>query len=203
MTLKSLKTTAQESIVLKAVGLANTNSGPDFFNAQLSIGTQMWAGNVEIHVKSSDWYVHHHETDAAYDSVILHVVWEHNMEIYRKDNTPIPTLELKNYVLPHTVTNYTTLINQKNDWIPCEPIISEVDSFTMSHWIERLYLERLETKYKAIEIQLVESKHDWEAVLFWQIAKNSDSKSMGMRFQASLNQWIFRSFENHNMIFFN
>ena len=184
MTLKSLKTTAQETIILKAVGLANTNSGPDFFNAQLRIGTQFWAGNVEIHVKSSDWYVHHHETDTAYDSVILHVVWEHNMEIYRKDNTPIPTLELKNYVLPHTVTNYTTLINQKNDWIPCEPIISEVDSFTMSHWLERLYLERLETKYKAIEIQLVESKHDWEAVLFWQIAKNFGLKVNGDAFSS-------------------
>ncbi len=82
--------------------------GPIFLMHNLSIGTQIWAGNVEIHVKSSDWYVHHHETDTAYDSVILHVVWEHNMEIYRKDNTPIPTLELKNYVLPHTYTNYTT-----------------------------------------------------------------------------------------------
>ena len=182
MSLKSLQTTTQESIILKTVGLPNVNSGPDFFNAQLSIGTQMWAGNVEIHVRSSDWYVHHHETDPAYDNVILHVVWEHNTEVFRKDNTPIPTLELKNYVLAHTVTNYTNLINQKNHWIPCESTILEVDSFTMSHWIERLYLERLETKYKAIEKQLVESKHDWEAVLFWQIAKNFGLKVNGDAF---------------------
>jgi len=182
MSLKSLQTTTQEPITLKTVGLPNVNSGPDFFNAQLSIGTQMWAGNVEIHVKSSDWYVHHHETDPAYDNVILHVVWEHNTEVFRKDNTPIPTLELKNYVLAHTVTNYTNLINQKNHWIPCESTILEVDSFTMSHWIERLYLERLETKYKAIEKQLVESKHDWEAVLFWQIAKNFGLKVNGDAF---------------------
>jgi len=182
MSLKSLQTTTQEPIILKTVGLPNVNSGPDFFNAQLSIGTQMWAGNVEIHVKSSDWYVHHHETDPAYDNVILHVVWEHNTEVFRKDNTPIPTLELKNYVLAHTVTNYTNLINQKNHWIPCELTILEVDSFTMNHWIERLYLERLETKYKAIEKQLVESKHDWEAVLFWQIAKNFGLKVNGDAF---------------------
>ena len=182
MSLKSLQTTTQEPIILKTVGLPNVNSGPDFFNAQLSIGTQMWAGNVEIHVKSSDWYVHHHETDPAYDNVILHVVWEHNTEVFRKDNTPIPNLELKNYVLAHTVTNYTNLINQKNHWIPCELTILEVDSFTMNHWIERLYLERLETKYKAIEKQLVESKHDWEAVLFWQIAKNFGLKVNGDAF---------------------
>ena len=74
MTLKSLKTTTKEPINLKAVGLPNLNSGPDFFNALLTIDTQLWAGNVEIHVKSSDWYVHNHETDAAYDNVILHVL---------------------------------------------------------------------------------------------------------------------------------
>jgi len=182
MSLKSLKTTTQESITLKAVGLANVNSGPDFFNAQLSIGTQLWAGNVEIHVKSSDWYVHHHETDAAYDNVILHVVWEHNMEIYRKDNTPIPTLELKNYVLPHTYKNYNTLLNQKQYWIPCEPNMKEVDDFTVNHWLERLYLERLEGKYKAIETQLIESKQNWEAVLFWQLAKNFGLKVNGDAF---------------------
>ena len=182
MSLKSLKTTAQDPITLKAVGLANVNSGPDFFNAQVRIGTQMWAGNVEIHVKSSDWYVHHHETDAAYDNVILHVVWEHNMEIYRKDNTPIPTLELKNYVLPHTYKNYTTLLNQKQYWIPCEPNMKEVDGFTVNHWLERLYLERLEGKYKAIEAQLIESKQNWEAVLFWQLAKNFGLKVNGDAF---------------------
>jgi len=182
MSLKSLKTTAQQPIILKAVGLANVNSGPDFFNAQLSIGTQLWAGNVEIHVKSSDWYVHHHETDAAYDNVILHVVWEHNMEIYRKDNTPIPTLELKNYVLPHTYKNYNTLLNQKQYWIPCEPNMKEVEAFTVNHWLERLYLERLEGKYKAIETQLIESKQNWEAVLFWQLAKNFGLKVNGDAF---------------------
>ena len=182
MSLKSLQTTTQEPIILKTVGLPNVNSGPDFFNAQLSIGTQMWAGNVEIHVKSSDWYAHHHETDAAYDNVILHVVWEHNMDIFRKDNTPIPTLELKNYVFPHTFKNYNTLLNQKQSWIPCELTIKDVDEFTVNHWIERLYLERLEGKYKAIETQLLESKHNWEAVLFWQLAKNFGLKVNGEAF---------------------
>ena len=182
MSLKSLQTTTQEPIILKTVGLPNVNSGPDFFNAQLSIGTQMWAGNVEIHVKSSDWYVHHHETDEAYDNIILHVVWEHDMDIYRKDNTPIPTLELKNYIFPHTYKNYTTLLSQKQSWIPCEPNIKEVDGFTVAHWLERLYLERLEGKYKAIETQLLESKHNWEAVLFWQLAKNFGLKVNGEAF---------------------
>lgn len=182
LNLKSLKTTSREPVTLKAVGLPNVNSGPDFFNAQLSIGTQLWAGNVEIHVKSSDWYVHHHETDASYDNVILHVVWEHDMEIYRKDNTPIPTLELKTYVRPQTYKNYNALLNQKQSWIPCQTTIKDVDGFTVKHWLERLYLERLEGKYQAIETQLLESKHNWEAVLFWQLAKNFGLKVNGEAF---------------------
>ena len=182
MTLKSLKTTTKEPINLKAVGLPNLNSGPDFFNALLTIDNQLWAGNVEIHVKSSDWYVHNHETDAAYDNVILHVVWDHNIEVFRNDNTPIPTLELKHFILPHTLRNYKALIHEKKKWIPCEDSITTVDAFTINHWMERLYLERLEAKYLGVESQLSDSKYNWEAVLFWQLAKSFGLKVNGEAF---------------------
>ena len=79
----NLKTTHKDSVSIVSVGQHNLNAGPDFFNAQLNIGEQLWAGNVEVHIKSSDWYVHNHETDTAYDNVILHVVYEHDTEIYR------------------------------------------------------------------------------------------------------------------------
>jgi len=65
----------KEPLIIHNQGEQNFNSGPDFFNAKIAIGGQVWVGNIEIHVKSSDWYVHHHELDANYDSVILHVVW--------------------------------------------------------------------------------------------------------------------------------
>ena len=182
MTLKSLKTTTQELVTLKAVGLPNSNSGPDFFNALLTIGTQLWAGNVEIHVKSSDWYVHHHETDAAYDNVILHVVWDHNIEVFRNDNTPIPTLELKHFILPNTLRNYEALFHKKKKWIPCQDSIATVDAFTVDHWMERLYLERLELKCLGVENQLLDSKYNWEAVLFWQLAKSFGLKVNGDAF---------------------
>ena len=74
----NLKTTSGEKISIVSAGQHNNNSGPDFFAAQLKIDDQLWAGNVEIHIKSSDWFVHNHETDEAYDNVILHVVWEHD-----------------------------------------------------------------------------------------------------------------------------
>jgi hypothetical protein len=80
---REVTTVSNELLKVIAVGQHNQNAGPDFFNAQLSIGEQLWAGNLEIHIKSSDWYVHQHQSDPAYDNVILHVVWEHDAEIFR------------------------------------------------------------------------------------------------------------------------
>ena len=87
-----LKSTQHESIVLVSVGRHNHNSGPDFFNAQLKIEEQLWAGNVEIHIKSSDWFAHHHEQDKAYDNVILHVVYEHDTDTVSYTHLTLPTI---------------------------------------------------------------------------------------------------------------
>lgn len=125
----SLNTTDNQCVVIKSVGYPNQNSGPDFFNAQLYIDDQLWAGNVEIHVKSSDWYVHHHETNSAYDNVILHVVWEHNIEIFRANNTKIPTLELKQYVNTIVLHNFKALKHANNRWIPCENDLNLLRNF--------------------------------------------------------------------------
>ena len=105
----NLKTTLGEAIYIKAVGQHNHDSGPDFFNSQLEINNQLWAGNVEIHVKSSDWYLHSHETDVIYENVILHVVWEHDVEVLRANNTKIPTLEIKSFVNSSALKNYQRL----------------------------------------------------------------------------------------------
>ncbi|PTS98960.1 DUF2851 domain-containing protein, partial [Flavobacterium sp. HMWF030] len=86
----NLRTTQNEIITIVKTGDYLELSGPDFFNAQIKIGNQKWAGNIEIHIKSSDWYVHGHEKDPAYDNVILHVVWEHDTEIFGKNNSEIP-----------------------------------------------------------------------------------------------------------------
>ena len=97
--ISKLATVQGDAITILKRGIYNHNSGPDFFNAQIVIGNQKWAGNVEIHLKSSDWYLHHHEEDANYENVILHVVWEHDTDIFRKDNSKLPTLVLKNLPL--------------------------------------------------------------------------------------------------------
>jgi hypothetical protein len=169
--LTHLVTVAGDSVRIVHSGNYLALAGPDFFNAQVVIGTQKWAGNVEIHLKSSDWYLHHHERDTAYDSVILHVVWEHDAAIFRKDNSEIPVLELKNYVSSETLARYEALMLPKS-WIFCENQLASLDSFVLKNWQERLFFERLERKSKAIEELLVQTNQDWEAVLFCMLAKN-------------------------------
>ena len=167
----NLKTSNKEEVIITHVGQYLELAGPDFFNAQISIGKQKWAGNVEIHLKSSDWYVHHHERDAGYENVILHVVWQHDTEIFRKDNTEIPVLELSPYVDKNTLLNYQSLMTPKS-WIYCEKQLKEVKEFTLKNWQERLFFERLERKSKPIYDLLEGTNNDWEAVLFSLLAKN-------------------------------
>ncbi|NNF84913.1 MAG: DUF2851 family protein [Winogradskyella sp.] len=180
----NLKSVNGEQIDVVQFGQLNTNSGPDFFNAQLKIDNQLWAGNVEIHLKSSDWYAHHHETDSAYDNVILHVVWEHDIDVYRKDNSKITTLQLKDYISSTLVGNYQELMHQKTTWINCENDINAIDSFIIKNWLERLYIERLERKATVIKKLLVASKNNWEAVLF---------KMMLINFGLKVNKESFQS----------
>ncbi len=167
----NLKTSNGEEITIINVGQYLELAGPDFFNGQIVIGNQKWAGNIEIHLKSSDWYVHHHERDEAYENVILHVVWEHDTEIFRKNNTEIPVLELQKYVDATTIANYQSLISPKS-WIFCEKQLKEIDRFAINNWLERLFFERLERKSKPIFELLDQTKQDWEAVLFCLLAKN-------------------------------
>ena len=186
-----LTTMRGETISLLNTGQHNLNGGPDFFNAQLKINEQLWAGNVEIHIKSSDWYVHNHEVDSAYDNVILHVVYEHDTDIFRKDNSIIPTLELKNFIHNTVFQNYQRLLMSSHKWVNCESDFAEVDDFIRSNWLERLYIERLERKSRAIEVLLKSSKNDWEGVLFKLLAKNFGLKVNGDAFFSMSNSFDF------------
>lgn len=177
----NLKTAQNEYITIIKTGDYLELAGPDFFNAQIKIGNQKWAGNVEIHLKSSDWYLHNHEKDPAYTNVILHVVWENDTAIFRENNTEIPVLVLKDYVTREVVENYNALISPKT-WISCEKQIKQIDVFVFNNWQERLFFERLERKSKFIYDLLEETNQDWEAVLFCLLAKNFGLNTNGSAF---------------------
>ncbi len=180
-----LHTTTGEELVLIHTGMHNQHAGPDFFNARVAIGDQQWAGNVEIHKKSSDWYVHGHEKDVNYDNVILHVVWEHDAEIFRKDDSVVPVLELKKIVPQTTLQNYRDLLEKTSvKWINCENDFDSVEDMLLQHWQERLYLERLERKSGMIFKLLESSSGNWEAVFFKMLAKNFGLNVNGEAFLA-------------------
>jgi hypothetical protein len=178
----TLNTTNNQSISVLKPGIQNKNAGPDFTNAHVKIENETWVGNVEMHIKSSDWYVHNHEIDPNYDAVILHVVWEHDVVVFTKNNQPLPTLELKNYIDKNLIINYNAIVHGVNSAIPCEQQIHQIEPFLLNNWLERLYFERLEQKSDFIKELLQKTNFDFEAVLFVLLAKNFGLKVNGDAF---------------------
>ncbi|MEM1340134.1 MAG: DUF2851 family protein [Bacteroidota bacterium] len=176
-------TTNGEQVLILQPGLHNIKEGPDFFNALLEIDGQQWAGNVEIHLKTSDWYAHGHEQDVNYDNVVLHVVWEEDTPVFRKDGSEIPTVELKHIVSAKLLKGYQSLFTHFGKaFINCENDLQKVDPSILQDWEERLFFERLEEKSIQIFELLQVSKNDWEKVLFCMLMKNFGLNTNGLVF---------------------
>ena len=167
-----LKTQKNKVINIIAVGIHNKNAGPDFINAKIEIDEIIWAGNIEIHLKSSEWYAHRHHEDKAYESVILHIVWQHDVEIFLPSGNILPTLEIAPHVDKKIIDKYHNFFTKKINWIPCENNFTEVPKIHFKNWLERIFFERLERKTQKVYQLLDESKNDWEAVLFYLLAHN-------------------------------
>lgn len=163
-------TDGTEIIVLKK-GFLNTNAGPDFLQARLQIGEVEWAGTIEIHLKASDWNLHRHQTDKAYQNVILHVVWEADQPICRADGTLLPTLELKLIVSPDLLKKQHQLLDNQ-DKIPCEKQFSMVSDLAKIEMLDRVLLRRLEEKAAFVAELMTQSNDDLEEVAYQVLAKN-------------------------------
>lgn len=175
--INKLETNSGESIIVESTGVHNHLSGPDFFNAKVELNGQLWAGNIEIHVKSSDWYAHNHQEDSKYDNVVLHVVWDDDVSVFRKDGTQIPTLSLKQYISLELLETYQSLFDLRNyKFINCEKEFIDVDDFLRNNWLDRLFVERLEEKSVFINQLLESTNNDWEKVLFLMLLKTFGSK---------------------------
>ena len=166
-----LKSTTGDSISIILPGFKNTNAGPDFLNAKIKIGEVMWIGHVEIHINSSEWIDHRHHMDHAYENVVLHVVWKENQFILQKDQSKLPTLELKGRVSDDLVLRYRKLINQP-DSIPCALHLARIPEIKKVSMIQRSLIERLEKKSMIIHELLKTKGNDWDQVAFHIIARN-------------------------------
>ena len=167
--LEGLQTTDGREVVVVDPGLHNHNSGPDFFNAKVKIGGTMWVGNVEIHDKSSDWYLHGHEHDEHYNNVILHVVGVSDREVQTLAGDFVPQMCL---TVPSSVhDNYAELL-RTDAYPPCYRIIPELTRLTIHSWMAALQTERLEQKTIAIQQRVKDAEGSWENAYFQTMARN-------------------------------
>ena len=186
-----LQTQANQPIVILNTGYRNTDSGPDYLEAKIKIGDQLWAGHVEIHVKASDWNRHGHQTDKAYQNVILHVVYENDTKV-----NDIPTLELKGHFDESLYAHYERLVASKH-WIPCERSMESVSSFTKLNCLDRMAIERLEGKAKIVTKLLNANKFDWEDTLYRLLLRYFGLKVNNEAFEYLANILPFKTLLKH------
>jgi len=178
-TKNELKTVDGRNIEIISAGQPNFDSGPDFFNAKIRIDETTWAGNIEVHQKSSHWYQHKHDINAAYDNVILHVVELHDKPV-RVKNHEVPTLEIT--YPAEILENYEQLLKSER-WIACEEKLSGVDPFILRFWFSSLMIERLQSKTADILTILEQNKNNWNETFYQLLARNFGLKTNALPFE--------------------
>ena len=192
--LKELKTTTGQQVEVIDTGLANTDAGPDFFNAKLKLDGVLWIGNIEIHERSSDWFKHGHHADAGYNSVILHIASEIDTEISRSNGERIPQIQL---ICPEAVrTNYKELL-ETDSYPPCYRIVPSLPPFTAHSWMTALQMERFEQKATLLNERLKRCQGNWEDAFFITLARNFGFGLNGDAFETWAHQLPFRAVDKH------
>lgn len=149
-------------------GLLNHDAGPDFFNAKVEIDGQMWVGNIEIHVRATDWKRHGHDTDRVYDTVILHVVQHDDAPVYRSNGERIPQLVLD--CSPRFGERLSRLVNDRSG-LPCARQLTHIPRLTITEWVEALAFERLHGKVEHLRELLNLYAGSWEDVCYVSLAR--------------------------------
>ncbi len=192
--LKELKTTTGQQVEVIDTGLANTDAGPDFFNAKLKLDGVLWIGNIEIHERSSDWFKHGHHADTGYNSVILHIASEIDTEISRSNGERIPQIQL---ICPEAVrTNYKELL-ETDSYPSCYRIIPSLPPFTAHSWMTALQMERFEQKATLLNERLKRCQGNWEDAFFITLARNFGFGLNGDAFETWAHRLPFRAVDKH------
>ncbi len=172
---KNLTTTDGQALEILQAGHPNSLEGPDFRNASLIIGGITLHGHVEVHRQASEWRQHTHDTDPAYNPVVLHLVWENDRQVYRQDGTPIPTVELKGKIYLNIWRNYQQLLNFQID-LPCAHALTTIPEILRFSASEKALVERLHEKSLEVLAALNDTQGDWEETAY---------------------RWLFRCFGYH------
>lgn len=170
-TKSGLQTNTGEDVHIFHPGTRNSDAGPDFLNARVQVGEIQWIGSVEIHIDSSGWLAHDHQSDEAYDNVILHVVWRNDVAVKRRDGSLLPTLEIGGRVDGHLQLQYRYLISSV-DVIPCADSIRRVKPVVVFSTIDSMAIARLQTKAKEVLSIVEKNRGDWAEACYQVLARN-------------------------------
>lgn len=196
---RNLACCSGEKLQIIKPGRHNHDAGPDFESAEIRIDDTLWVGNVELHIRSSDWERHLHHLDPAYDNVILHIVAENDQPVYRTDGTEIPVLDIFSRIPSHIFNNYHTLMAEMS-WIPCESMFKANSKVLTPPWFSRLLIERMEDRSRQIGILLEEFKGSWDDAFYISIARNFGFKINAVPFEMlarSLPRQLFGKYKNN------
>lgn len=192
--LADLKTIDGKSVEVIDAGLQNPDAGPDFFNAKVIIDGTLWVGNVELHLKASDWFLHHHDEDERYDSIILHVVEESDATVHRRNGLLMPQLVLP---IPATLhEGYQELLHEDR-YPPCYRSIGDLSKLMIHSWLSALLYERLGTRCNQIQQRFEQHDQNWNDALFCTLARNFGFGVNGDAFDAWARSIPFRAVDKH------
>lgn len=163
----SLVTEQGDVLQIIKYGSLNTNQGPDFLNASIKLNDITLAGNIEVHIKASQWHQHNHSTDNNYKNIILHIVWENDEQIFDDNNIEIPTLVLQNLVPKILLERYAILM-ESSPTLPCSNFLPVLSGIGWLAWKERLATERLLDKSEIVMKTFAANNNNWEET-FWHL----------------------------------
>ena len=167
--LKTLMTENGQEVEVIDPGLHNHDQGPDFFNAKIRLGGTLWAGNVEVHLRSSDWYRHGHDNDPAYNSVILHVVGEIDEEVRNAEGKTLPQVQLD---IPQKIRQSYEELCRTEDYPRCHRIIPSVPQLRVHQWMDALLVERLKERSELVAERAERTGGDWERATFVTLSRS-------------------------------
>lgn len=192
--LQELKTTTGQRIEVIDTGVQNPHAGPDFFNAKIKLDGTLWTGDIEIHTQASDWFKHGHHQNVQYNSVILHVATQIDMDVHRSNGTPIPQLQLS--CPPEVWTNYQELLNADR-YPPCYSIIPSLSPLHIHSWMSVLQLERFKQKAASLAERLTFYQNSWEDAFFATLARNFGFGLNGDAFETWAKHIPLRAVDKH------
>lgn len=167
--LKALLTTDGREVEIIDPGLQNNDQGPDFFNAKVRIGETVWVGNVEIHLKSRDWYRHGHHTDPSYNNTILHVAQVVDCDVETESGTHPPQLQLD---IPAQLAVHYEELNKTDDYPRCHRVIPQLERMKIHSWMDALLVERLAERSENVVERVKKTNGNWEEATWITLCRN-------------------------------